>query len=437
MNGRYSLRRRYLRRSSLEHFPRRPLLQHCLTLSVCCTTVALLASPIMFRSEGALGKVVGAGEAPVGAGPAAAEKRTRKKVVAVVYATKGGMGDVGKFAVAQALRAAAAEKADAKSSSSLLPILDLRAIAMSDEKEEASAGAAAGGTGGAAAAATADLGSDGGDGEVLDGLGADVDVTDEALREEVKSSFRRLLQETQKTNLPSGSADDDKDKNEDIDIDNEKRPKEDEKKDDGGLGSGVLARVMKIDVDGPEGDLVEALRGVDAVVACLGNRQPSMARWCTRGATRVLSAMQANKVPRLVILSSMGIGEDYTPLRYRLSPIRFLWNTLLRTLYRSARKDLVEMERRVVEAASSATNATADDDGYRLDYLIVRPVGLTPEEPPVGRWDLLASPEDGMKGGGLGLAVSVAKADVAAFLLSEAVNPTLHNRGVTIGHKRE
>lgn len=249
--------------------------------------------------------------------------------VAIIYATQGGMGDVGKFAILQASQA-----------QKINPNLRFRAIAMSDEELE---------------------GTD---------LGISVDVTDEKLKTEVAGAFDGL-------------------------------------------------DVIKVNADDEKQQLGEALEGVDVVIACLGNRQPSMARWCHRGARSVVSAMEANNVPRLILLSSMGIGQDFTPLRNKRFWVRWLWNGLLRTLVRSAWKDLIAMEALVTAS--------------KLDYLLVRPVGLTPEEPPVDTWHLLTSPDDDMQGGGPGLSISVAKADVASFLWAEAITPTFHGRGVTIG----
>lgn len=111
---------------------------------------------------------------------------------------------------------------------------------------------------------------------------------------------------------------------------------------------------------------------------------------------------------RLVLLSSFGIGDDFIPFR----GVRVFWAFLL-NVFRSVKKDLTRMEDVVQKSA--------------LDYLLVRPVGLTPEEPPRGSWKLLLSKEDG------GLSSDIAKADVASYMLQEAVMPTLSKRAVTIG----
>lgn len=155
-------------------------------------------------------------------------------------------------------------------------------------------------------------------------------------------------------------------------------------------------------------ELENTLEGVTAVVACVGSRQPGVARWCATGTSIVTEAMKSKDVSRLVHLSSFGMGDDYIPFR----GVRVFWAFLL-NVFRNVKNDLIRMED-IVEKSG-------------LDYLLVRPVGLTPEEPPRGSWKLLMSREDGA------LSFNIAKADVASYMLQEAVTPTLRKRAVTIG----
>jgi hypothetical protein len=167
----------------------------------------------------------------------------------------------------------------------------------------------------------------------------------------------------------------------------------------------------KIDVASPEAQeqLRKELQGADAVIACLGSRQDGVSRWCRLGADKLTSAMQSAKVSRLVTLSSFGVGDDFMPASF----ISSFWGCLLRTVWRSALADLRGAEAVVVESGT--------------DYLLVRPVGLTPEEPEKGSWKLLTKPKSGS------LAMSIAKGDVAGFMVSEALRPTLSRTAVTIG----
>jgi len=243
----------------------------------------------------------------------------KMKTVAVFYATKGGMGDVGKFAIALAQERE--------------PKLIVRAVALSIEESEGN------------------------------GIGSDVDVTDSETRKKVE----KILNTTE---------------------------------------------IVKIDVadESAEMKIREALEDVDAVITCLGNREPSMERWCSLGTRKVINAMKAKNVKRLVCLSSMGIGKDYL----KTSPLTALWSFLLSTLLRSVRKDLKDLEKAVCESG--------------LDFALVRPVGLTPSEKQQGYCDHLLSRDDG------NLKFALAKSDAASFMLDEALHPTIHGRDVTIGY---
>ncbi|KAA8499284.1 hypothetical protein FVE85_6869 [Porphyridium purpureum] len=160
---------------------------------------------------------------------------------------------------------------------------------------------------------------------------------------------------------------------------------------------------------------------VQAVIACLASRQPELPRWLAKGASVTCAAMNAAGVQRLVLLSSMGIGDDFMPF----TGIRVLWAFLLRTLMRSVHADLLAMEAEVVE----------NEQNKCIDYLLVRPVGITPSEPPAGKWKILRSREDGVFAGYNGRmgGYDISKADVAQFMLQEALTPTLHRTAVTIG----
>lgn len=239
--------------------------------------------------------------------------------LAVIFATKGGMGDVGKFAAAHAFTSAG---------------VSARVIALAPHAENPD-------------------------------LEVDVDVTDEAVRTELKSTF----------------------------------------------GS-ITPVCIDMDAKTAQSQLDTALKDVSGVVACIGSRQPSYSRWCERGAGMVEKAMRKGGVKRLVVLSSFGIGGDFTGL----SMIKIGWLLMLRTTYRSVRKDLMGME------------AVAEGSG--LDYLIVRTMGLTPSEEPKGAWKLLTGPGQGR------LRLGIAKKDVAAFMVKEIVEPSLHRTAVTIGQEK-
>jgi len=252
---------------------------------------------------------------------------TTTKTVAVLYATKGGMGDVGKFVMTLAR---------------LEPSLPctIRPIALSVENSRE--------------------GTD---------KGLHVDVTDPTLKTTTEDVLATMVDSIRKIDVANDSA---------------------------------------------EKEIGDAIEGADAVISCLGNREPSMERWCAMGTRKVVNAMTTQNIKRLVCLSSMGIGKDFL----KPTPLTVLWAVLLKTFLRSARKDLYGLEQVVRESG--------------LDFVLVRPVGLSPQQPPQGSCDRLVSKP--AKGTNSGLQFMLAKSDAAAFLLGEALAPTIRSREVTIGY---
>ncbi|CAE7367100.1 unnamed protein product, partial [Symbiodinium natans] len=155
--------------------------------------------------------------------------------------------------------------------------------------------------------------------------------------------------------------------------------------------------------------LVTTFQGCDAVVACPGSRQSGIANTCAKGARQIVDAMQQANVSRLVVLSSMGIGDDYLPTNC----MKCFWGCLLTCVWPSTRRDLEQMEAIVTESD--------------LDYLLVRPMGVDPGELPRNSYKLVTG-----KGQG-GLPITVSKDDVGLCLLEEAIAPSHSKTAVTIG----
>jgi len=148
----------------------------------------------------------------------------------------------------------------------------------------------------------------------------------------------------------------------------------------------------------------------------------------------------------------MGIDNDYPPMEYSCL-IGSLFTCLLSCpgLLRSAYYDLLNMENILLNnndlADSSSSTDNNQDDNHdnngKVDYLIIRPVGLDPETVPRGidaLTAILSIKSKSKQGDGRvpPLEVTVAKEDVASFILKEAViMPSFHNQIISIGYQRK
>ena len=74
-------------------------------------------------------------------------------------------------------------------------------------------------------------------------------------------------------------------------------------------------RIDFIRLDCAEDDLIPALLGVNSIVSCLGSRQPFHAeRIVRKGTERLVEAALKCRVSRFVMLSSVGIADDWPPM---------------------------------------------------------------------------------------------------------------------------
>lgn len=175
--------------------------------------------------------------------------------------------------------------------------------------------------------------------------------------------------------------------------------------------------------DWSDASLKSHFKDATAVVSCLGNRQPTWMgvkrdSWCSfEGNNVVIEAMQEHNVQRAVVLSSMGINEDWPPAEFHWAGKAM--SLIFSVFARKAYKDLANME-----------NAYRASD---RDYLLVRPVGIGEEQVGVNEWHLQTE-----KYKDADLTVDMAKKDVARYMMQEALNPTRHKDAVVIGGvKRE
>jgi putative NADH-flavin reductase len=141
---------------------------------------------------------------------------------------------------------------------------------------------------------------------------------------------------------------------------------------------------------GSEGDLAQAtelLRGHDVVISCLGTRPWRHVDICSGGTRVICAAMAAAGVRRLIVMSSLGVGD---------SKIGGVEGAIANALLGRSFRDKGKMEEEL--------RATT------LDWVCVRPGRLT-NGPARGIW---RTADDGSLVGG-----KISRADVAAFMLAQ------------------
>lgn len=173
--------------------------------------------------------------------------------------------------------------------------------------------------------------------------------------------------------------------------------------------------VIEADPAKDRGSLVRAITGASSVISCVGNRQPFFERWGAAGMSNITEAMKTAGVGRLVCISSMGIGDSWKVMN--TNKFGKIMGCLFMTLCRSSFRDL--------------TKAETITENSGLDYLIVRPTGLSPEAPVYGEWLTQDCGPEGPKK--LVTNIEISKADCAQFMLEEALAPTMHRKSVIVG----
>ena len=144
-------------------------------------------------------------------------------------------------------------------------------------------------------------------------------------------------------------------------------------------------------------ELAPLLKGCDFVLSCLGNRrgEPQVVH---RGTATLLEAMVAAGVPRMVMLSCVGVGDSGAQLR-RTGPMGWVHSLMFATLLSGDLADLAAAE------ATCLGQPRAGD----VACVVVRAADLIDGEG-LGSCHVAAATEP--------LGASVARVDVARFLLS-------------------
>lgn len=148
------------------------------------------------------------------------------------------------------------------------------------------------------------------------------------------------------------------------------------------------------------GDVLDAnaisatLQGADAVIVTLGNTANNP-DWIVSDGTRVVvDVMKQQEVRRLVVVSSLGVGDSR-------SQVPFAFRMLMSTVLKKPMEDKERQEQLVCNSG--------------LDWIIVRPGGLT-DGPKTNAYK---AGVDGMIGAG-----QVSRADVADFVLKQLGDDT-------------
>lgn len=169
--------------------------------------------------------------------------------------------------------------------------------------------------------------------------------------------------------------------------------------------SALVRDPAKLVVDHPDltlvqGDVLdkaavnEVVDGADVAIISLGNTPNNPDYVVSNGTAVILEAMKTAGVPRVIVITSMGIGESKNQLAL---PFRMLFNTVMK-------KPMEDKERQEAMVKSSD-----------LDWIIVRPGGLT-NGPATGDYKAGLDPKI--------MASQVSRADVAAFTLQQLTDDT-------------
>jgi len=176
----------------------------------------------------------------------------------------------------------------------------------------------------------------------------------------------------------------------------------------GTKGGEVLAHPNLSVVEGDVRNSEDVLKVIDAdvtgVVVALGGKTADVGEtMLTDGTSNIIAAMKQVGAKRVAVLSSIGVGDSQhqAPLFFRI---------LMRTMMRKIFKDKNNQE----ELFTSDSGPGGD-----LEYVIVRPGGLTVEKP-TGVINVIE-----------GQAGSIARADVATFCLGAVLEPDFAYLGKT------
>jgi hypothetical protein len=178
-------------------------------------------------------------------------------------------------------------------------------------------------------------------------------------------------------------------------------------------------RLQLIQADCTTTNLDQYMEGVTAVISCLGNRRPfhddCVAKLGTQGI--VQAVLRQEVTPRFVMLSSVGIAEDWPPMEWSREGQRL--QGFFRTICWMQYQDLSGAELAIQQGAQT---------NEEFNFLIVRSVLLDETTAPVGGWYVqVAKHKDHPP------CLDFAKMDCARFMVEEAMFPSIRRRAVVVG----
>jgi putative NADH-flavin reductase len=141
-------------------------------------------------------------------------------------------------------------------------------------------------------------------------------------------------------------------------------------------------------------DVAKAVAGAAVVIVSLGNTSNNPDLSVSNGTQQIVQAMQTQGVRRLIVVSSLGVGDSK-------NQVPFLFKLIMWTFLRKAMRDKEEQEK-IVRTSG-------------LDWTIVRPGGLT-DGPRTGQYKF--GTDRTIRAG------QVARADVADFVLKQLTDRT-------------
>ncbi|KAL7571742.1 hypothetical protein ACA910_002839 [Epithemia clementina (nom. ined.)] len=177
-------------------------------------------------------------------------------------------------------------------------------------------------------------------------------------------------------------------------------------------------RLVLHNIDISRESVTSHLVGVDVIISCLGNRTPFHSDYLAKvGTANILQSMAALNINHILMLSSVGISEDWPPLEWAVEEGKRLQGHF---------RTICWMQYQDLSAAEILLNELRQrKPGMRS--LVVRAVLLNETDNPTGHWYVQQQKNVDHPN------CRLAKMDCACFLVQEAIQPTIVDRAIVLG----